>query len=111
MTAEAAQLRRNSVDQEVPGQELAALQAKYGAVAAKHEEALGKLAALQAAKEAAESVKASALAEAASHQQTARSHAIRCARSVSSLRTEADHRGLQVAGFDHHDKALIPCSV
>ncbi|EIE27614.1 hypothetical protein COCSUDRAFT_55608 [Coccomyxa subellipsoidea C-169] len=77
VTAEAAQLRRNSVDQEVPGQELAALQAKYGAVAAKHEEALGKLAALQAAKEAAESVKASALAEAASHQQTARSHAIR----------------------------------
>ena len=77
MTAEAAQLRRNSVDQELPGQELAVLQANYGAVAAKHEEALGKLAALQVAKEAAEASKASALAEAAQHQQNARSHAIR----------------------------------
>ena len=86
MTAEAAQLRRNSVDQEVPGHELAALQAKYGAVAAKHEEALGKLAALQAAKEAAEAVKTSALSEAATHQQNARSHAIRYAHTISSVR-------------------------
>lgn len=85
VTAEAAQLRRNSVDQEVPGHELAALQAKYGAVAAKHEEALGKLAALQAAKEAAEAVKMSALSEAATHQQNARSHAIRYAHTTSSV--------------------------
>ncbi|CAL8463552.1 g3086 [Coccomyxa elongata] len=77
VTAEAAQLRRNSVDQELPGQELAVLQANYGAMSAKHEEALGKLAILQAAKEAAESSKASALAEAAVHQQNARTHAIR----------------------------------
>lgn len=79
VTAEAEQLRRSSVDQEVPGQELAALQAKFGAVAAKHEEALGKLAALQAAKEAAESAKSTAIAEAATHRQSARSHAIRFA--------------------------------
>lgn len=77
VTVEAAQLRRNSVDQELPGQELAVLQANYGAMSAKHEEALGKLAMLQAAKEAAESSKASALAEAAVHQQNARTHAIR----------------------------------
>jgi len=79
VTVEAEQLRRSSVDQEVPGQELAALQAKFGAMAAKHEEALGKLAALQAAKEAAESAKSTAIAEAATHQQSARSHAIRYA--------------------------------
>jgi hypothetical protein len=74
------QLRRESTDKEAPTQELVALQAKHSAMVAKHEEALGKLAALQADKEAAESARAAALCEAAAHQQNARAHAIRSAR-------------------------------
>ena len=63
----------------MPGLELAALQAKLGALAAKHEEALGKLAQAANAQEAAEAAREAAAAEAQTHQQHARSHAIRCA--------------------------------
>lgn len=76
--AEAEYLKRSSEGQEVPGLELAALQAKFGALAAKHEEALGKLAQLAAAREAAEAAREAAAGEAHTHQQHARSHAIRC---------------------------------
>ena len=58
--------------------ELAALLAKHGALAAKHEEALGKLAQMAAAKEAAEAARAAASSEAQTNQQHARTHAIRC---------------------------------
>jgi len=76
--AEAERLKRSSEGQEVPSLELAALQAKCGALAAKHEEALGKLAQMAAAKEAATS-------EAHTHQQHARGHAIRCGYFAYSL--------------------------
>ena len=80
--AEAEHLKRSSEGQEVPGLELAALQAKFGALAAKHEEALGKLAQMAAAREAAEAAREAAAGEAQTHQQHARSHAIRCGRSA-----------------------------
>lgn len=76
--AEAEHLKRSSEGQEVPGLEMAALQAKFGALAAKHEEALGKLTQMAAAKEAAEAAKEAAASEAHTHQQHARTHAIRC---------------------------------
>ena len=76
--AEAEHLKRSSEGQEVPGLELAALQAKFGAMAAKHEEALGKLAQMAAAKEAAEAAREAAASEAHTHQQHARTTAIRC---------------------------------
>ncbi len=76
--AEAEHLKRSSEGQEVPGLEMAALQAKFGALASKHEEALGKLAQMAAAKEAAEAAKEAAASEAHTHQQHARTHAIRC---------------------------------
>ena len=81
--AEAEHLKRSSEGQEVPGLEQAALQAKYGALAAKHEEALGKLAQMAATKEAAEAAREAAASEAQTHQQHARTHAIRCACSAN----------------------------
>ena len=87
------------MDKEVPTQELVALQAKFSAIAAKHEEALGKLTSLQADKEAAESEKAAALSEAATHQQTARAHAIRYVDQASFLFPDSlCHRGLSLRG-------------
>ena len=58
------------------------MQAKFGALAAKHEEALGKLTQMAAAKEAAEAAKEAAASEAHTHQQHARTHAIRCAHRI-----------------------------
>ncbi len=77
--AEAEHLKRASEGAEVPSLELAALQAKLGSLAAKHEEALGKLAQAAAAQEAAEAARETAITEAQMHQHHARSHAIRCA--------------------------------
>ena len=62
--------------------ELAALHAKYGALAAKHEEALGKLVQIAAAKEAAEAAREAASSEAHTNQQHARTHAIRCSARI-----------------------------
>ena len=80
--AEADHFRRSSEEEEVPSVELAALLAKHGALAAKHEEALGKLAQMAAAKAAAEAAREAASSEAHTNQQHARTHAIRCSARI-----------------------------
>lgn len=80
--AEADHYRRSSEEEEVPSVELAALLAKHGALAAKHEEALGKLAQMAAAKAAAEAAREAASSEAHTNQQHARTHAIRCSARI-----------------------------
>lgn len=82
--AEAEHLKRASEGAEVPSLQLAALQAKLGALAAKHEEALGKLAQAADAQEAAEAAREAAVAEAQTRQQHARTHAIRCAGALQT---------------------------
>jgi hypothetical protein len=79
-SADLERLQRASAGAGAPEQALAALSARARDTDAKHADAVSKLAAAQGAQEAAEKARARAEADAAAHQQTARTAAIRCAR-------------------------------